>query len=322
MILPWLAAVVALIGSLIVGRAAPYLVAAVRPVRSVPILTVAAIGSSLAAGVALSAIGAGAIAGLTSLSADVDWSPVVVSAMLPIPRWVGLPVAVVVLGLLSRAFLEAGRIAASIVKADRISRSLRLGGAGPVVIVDDPAVDAFTVAGIHGCVVMTTGLLNQMSSEERTVVTLHEMSHLRRRHHVYVQLAALAAAANPLLFPVVRAIRLGVERWADEDAAAGVRDRRAAGRALARIALLRNGFSTSADGTDRPAGPVARIAVAEFQVASRVSALLAPAPREQSIRLMLAVLVCASGLVLGIASMVHVHAAIEIAELLATNDQP
>jgi hypothetical protein len=45
---------------------------------------------------------------------------------------------------------------------------------------------------------------------------------------------------------------------------------------VGRIALLRKGFGTAADGTDRTAGPVAPIPVAEFQVASRVSALLAP----------------------------------------------
>ena len=53
---------------------------------------------SLAAGVALSAIGAAAIAGLTSLSTRVDWSPVIVAAMLPIPIWLGLPIAAIALG--------------------------------------------------------------------------------------------------------------------------------------------------------------------------------------------------------------------------------
>ena len=47
----------------------------------------------------------------------------------------------------------------------------------------------------------------------------------------------LAAAINPTLRPTARALRHTVERWADEDAADAVADRRTVARALARAAL-------------------------------------------------------------------------------------
>jgi len=68
----------------------------------------------------------------------------------------------------------------------------------------------------------------------------HEGAHLRHHHHLYTQLARLAAAANPLLRPLARVIAEGTERWADEVAAAEVGSRRLAARGLARAALARH----------------------------------------------------------------------------------
>ncbi len=75
---------------------------------------------------------------------------------------------------------------------------------------------------------------------ERRVLLAHEAAHLRHHHHVYLQLVELSAAANPLLRPLASSVRIGVERWADEDAAAAVGDRTLTARALARASLARH----------------------------------------------------------------------------------
>ena len=51
-------------------------------------------------------------------------------------------------------------------------------------------------------------------------------------------MAHLAAAANPLLRPVSAAVAYTVERWADEDAAAEVDNRRLAARTIGKAALV------------------------------------------------------------------------------------
>jgi Zn-dependent protease with chaperone function len=76
------------------------------------------------------------------------------------------------------------------------------------------------VSGLRGRIVVTTGLLHNLEPAERRAVLAHEAAHLRGHHQIYVQLTELAAAANPLLRPVARAVRYGVERWADEPAPA------------------------------------------------------------------------------------------------------
>ncbi len=110
-------------------------------------------------------------------------------------------------------------------------------------------------------------MLAALSAGERRVLIAHEASHLRHRHYIYLHLADLAAAANPLLRSTARAIKQAVERWADEDAAASVGDRDLAGRALARAALA---------SVRRPAARHG-LAIAEDHVADRVRQLMRPA---------------------------------------------
>ena len=123
--------------------------------------------------------------------------------------------------------------------------------------------------------VVSTAMLRALSAPERRVLLAHESSHLRHRHHLYVAVADIAAAANPMLRPAARAVRTGVERWADEDAAAHVRDRRLAARALARAALAR----THANSRGRRAS--AALSAAGTVIGDRANALLSdpPVPR-------------------------------------------
>jgi hypothetical protein len=82
---------------------------------------------------------------------------------------------------------------------------------------------------------------------------------------------------------VPRAVRIGVERWADEEAAAGIGDRRVTARAVARVALVRSAINRSTLSTDQlggdssPTGAV--LGVAGYAVVARVEALLQPARR-------------------------------------------
>jgi beta-lactamase regulating signal transducer with metallopeptidase domain len=313
-IFPLIAAAVALLACVLVGRAADRTIARMRPAQAVVLLAVAALAVSLASGIALTAIAVAVIATLASVASDGQWSPATIRAEVPIPGWVGALAAAAVVALVLRGAVRTTRILLALVRADRLCREIRAGG-GPVVIVDDGSADAYTVAGIRGCVVISARLMAELSADERRVLTAHELSHLTRRHHLYVHIADIAAAGNPLLRPVSGAVRLGVERWADEDAAAGIGDRRIAGRALARVALLRAALSRAASMAGSPTGLVPVLGIGALQVASRVQALLEPAPRPRTARLALMVTMSLAVLLIGVASLAHIHQAIEGAEL-------
>jgi hypothetical protein len=107
----------------------------------------------------------------------------------------------------------------------------------------------------------------------------HERAHLGCHHYAFAAAAHLAAAANPLLRPLAAAVAYTTERWADENAAAAVGDRRQVARAVAKAAVASKGTQPSTQlpaialgilGRRRDphatAGPVPR----------RVAALLAP----------------------------------------------
>ena len=115
--------------------------------------------------------------------------------------------------------------------------------------------------------VVSTAMLRALPPAERRALLAHEAAHLRHHHHLHVQLAELAAAANPLLRPLAAAVHAGVERWADEEAAAEVGDRALAARPLARAGLARAGA-----GRHRVPG------AGDAAVAERTRALLAPRP--------------------------------------------
>ena len=240
-----MAALLAIVGCLVVGSSAGYAVRAFRPAQAVVLLASASFALSLACGVALTAIAVAVLATLTSVAAEGRWSATAIRAQVTLPGWLGAAAAVAVSILLLRAVWRTVRICTALVRADRLSRTLRT-GRSPVVIVDDDSADAYTVAGLRGCVVISQSLLRHLSADERRVVLAHELSHLTRRHHLYLHLADIAAAANPLLARVPRAIRSGVERWADEDACVGIGNRQSTGRALARVALLRSALTRSA----------------------------------------------------------------------------
>src|SRR6185437_3900031 len=172
--------------------------------------------------------------------------------------------------LLVAAVRRATRLGVNLGHA--VATCRRLGpDAGGLVVLRDDEPDAFALPGVRGRVVVSTGMLRMLPPDERRVLLAHERAHLAHGHQIYVQLAGLAAAANPLLRPLAREVERGVERWADEVAAAEVGDRRLAARALARAASpadSRWGLALHAAG--RPAA-----------VGARALALLQPPPRRR-----------------------------------------
>lgn len=133
---------------------------------------------------------------------------------------------------------------------------------------------AYAAPGDPGCVVVSRGLLADLSPAEREVVLAHERAHLHLGHHRYLMAGELALAAVPLLGPLVDRLRLATERSADEWAAAAVGgDRRLVAETIARAAVMTSAFP----------GPVG--ALGGGSVAARVEALLGSAPADTPSRM-------------------------------------
>jgi len=138
-------------------------------------------------------------------------------------------------------------------------------------------------------------MLNCLDGDERRALFAHEQSHLRNRHHRYLWLAEVAAAVPPLR-PLRTHIRFAVERWADEDAADQVGNRRIVACALARAALA----------ASEPL-PVAALAGAASGVPARVEALLADAHPYSNRASAAIVLAALTGIVGGGAALVELQ---------------
>jgi|tagenome__1003787_1003787.scaffolds.fasta_scaffold20970882_1 Zn-dependent protease with chaperone function len=270
--------------NLVLAATGPTLARALHPRVGVRLLPGAMLVVASGTGVVLASLGFLALAQIPAVAAMGNWSPIALRATQLGPVPVEVTAGVAMLLLLASALrqtLHAGRL---LVRADATCRRCGAHTHG-LVVVEDDVPDAYALptlprhipghppGGINGRIVVSTAMLRALSADERRVVLAHEAAHLAGHHHLYVQLAELAAAANPLLRPTARAVRLSIEREADEAAAAEVGDRRLAARALARAALAKAETSKQRR--------VARVALAATDgfVAQRATALLSPAPR-------------------------------------------
>jgi hypothetical protein len=113
--------------------------------------------------------------------------------------------------------------------------------ASEVEVLDGDEPVAYTLPGRCGRIVVSSGMLHALSEGEQEVLFAHERSHLRRRHDRFLHAVDLGVAVVPLLHPMKRFVRFATERWADEDAARSVGDRRLVARALTRAALVQHG---------------------------------------------------------------------------------
>jgi len=186
----------------------------------------------------------------------------------PVPEWISVAAAIMLV-------LSAMRCVALVRRHRRSATALRhYGQMLPVgeslTVVDDPRPDAFAVPGTPGRVVITSGLLRVLEPREYRVVLEHERAHLRHGHHRFRIAMEAAVAMNPLLAPVRASLRYAVERWADEEAAGAVGDRRLAAASLAHAALAGRDQATDTRGS--------ALDFARLGVAARVAALHAGAP--------------------------------------------
>jgi Zn-dependent protease with chaperone function len=282
--LTWLLMWSPLAANVVLAAAGPALARALPPRVGVRLLPGAMVVVAAGTGAVLASLGFLALALVPAVAAVGDWSPIALRATQtgPVPVEVAAGVAMLLLlGSAVRHLLRAGRL---LVRANAACRRIGTHTYG-VVVVDDDVPDAYALPtlpghlpgslsdGINGRIVVSTAMLRVLSADERRVVLAHEAAHLARHHHLYIQLADLAAAANPLLRPTASGVRLAVERDADEVAAGEVGDRRLAARALARAGLAKAGTSL------RPTGNGLALAATEGFVAHRAAALLSPPPR-------------------------------------------
>lgn len=141
----------------------------------------------------------------------------------------------------------------------------------PAVLPDSSAY-AYALPGTAsspgGRIVVSTGMLHCLDADEQRALLAHERAHLAGRHHRFLLVAQLAAVTNPLLRPLREAVVYTTERWADEDAAGVLGDRRTVARAVGKAALASRGRAMAGVTAFASAGPVPR----------RVAALLAPTP--------------------------------------------
>ncbi|MEU6665709.1 M56 family metallopeptidase [Streptomyces sp. NPDC046727] len=195
------------------------------------------------------------------------WSDPQVRAAVPYDEVAGraaLPALAVVAAACARTLGRHRRVT-------RRARRALAGVPGPTVaVLPDSTPYAYALPGGRGRgrIVVTTGLLAGLAPAERRALFAHERAHLTARHHRHLLAAHLAARANPFLRPLRTAVVYTAERWADEEAARAVGDRRTVARAIGKAALLSPGTPVPTPAALAATGPVPR----------RVAALLAPAP--------------------------------------------
>jgi hypothetical protein len=149
----------------------------------------------------------------------------------------------------------------------------RLGRQPAACTIDGVAVvrsdQAFAVAlpGYPGRIVVSSAMFGALDADERRVLLAHERCHLRSGHYLFRWATRLAAAVFPPAHRLVADCDFALERWADEQAAIAVSDRRVAARALVRAALA--ALAPLPGALAFPASTVTR----------RVAALGAPPPR-------------------------------------------
>ncbi|MET9022778.1 M56 family metallopeptidase [Actinopolymorpha sp. NPDC004070] len=255
------------------GWSAPVLARSLSPAMATRLLVPAGMAVSTAVWFVL------AVTAFTWIGQDAEiaelgpWSPQRVRALAPIAPGI----AEIALGILAvvcvRTVLRLVARTRALLRIHRLCGGL--GRPGAVVVVDSDVPDAFTTPEATGRIIVTSGMLATLTDDERAALVAHERSHLRHRHSWWILAAEVAAAANPFLSRTSQAVRHAVERWADEDAAVDVADRRLVARALARAALTRQAHTRA---LSAPSDSAATAAVGG-DVPTRVQALMDPPTR-------------------------------------------
>jgi Zn-dependent protease with chaperone function len=167
-------------------------------------------------------------------------------------------------GIPAGAFLVV--MATGVARSLRRYRRLCTEGGTPIEIIASAEPIAVTLPGRRPRVLISTGLLACLDPKQQAVVYAHELAHARLRHHRFLLAGDLVVSAVPLLRPLAARLSHAIERWADEEAAEVVGDRRIVATAIAQAALA---VTAHADGT---------LGVAAGSVPERIRVLLAPRP--------------------------------------------
>jgi Zn-dependent protease with chaperone function len=253
---------------LVYAGMAPDLTARIRPSIGVRLVVVVSVAVAVAGLFVLGATGFTWAAQDSAVAKVGRWSPEQIRAVDPVPR-VEAGLCLLLFAIAAASVLRlAWRRVQAVLAVRRNVHDCR--PTTEVLLVDDDRAEAFTTAGPRAVIVVTTGLMDRLSEPERRALLAHEQSHRRHGHVWWLVAMDLAVAANPLLTRTGRAVTHAVERWADEDAAEQVADRRLVARTLARAALLRK---------QSAAAVVAAVLAAGGDVPARVRAMLGPRPR-------------------------------------------
>jgi Zn-dependent protease with chaperone function len=255
----------------ILGCLAPYLARRMPPRHATWLITTGSAITALTAAAVLVLVGATLLGQLFDLFGLGHWSSPILREHAPTEPGVAL------VSLIAAAASGASVALVAVRRGRYTWRAYRAcdgsHGAPRLVVIDDPTAGALAIPGRPGTIAVSRSLLEALSPLERRVVLAHERAHLAAGHHWHRTVVAVAAAANPLLRPLVGAVGLTTERWADERAAEEIGDRPGVARALARVALLTSGTESSSR----------ELAIGGRPVEARVSALLDDEPRSRPV---------------------------------------
>jgi hypothetical protein len=296
------------------GLAARPLAERLEPRQATWLLTSAAVALASCSTAALALLAGFAAARAPVVAVLGHYSQSVMRRFDPIPVTAGVAAALALAGVsVGVAIIFRNR-------ARGLAESYRRAACLPrdkIVVVPGPALDAYALPGRPGRIVVSGRLLDNLDPGRRAALIAHEQAHLAGRHHLFAAVARLAAAANPMLLPVARAVEYTVERWADEHAAVVTGDRRLVAETIGQVALL---ASPRPRGAPRIAlgiaGQIAeRVSVAwAGPVPRRVAALLGGPPRRRTVLMLAsAAIVLLTGL-FALEAARELHALLELAQ--------
>jgi Zn-dependent protease with chaperone function len=188
-----------------------------------------------------------------------------------ITGWVSLSSSVALFAVAGPAYRRSRRLQRAARIESWFGDHTRLADATLVVLPTD-AVVAYATPGSPAQVVVSRGLTEALDSDELDAVVRHELAHLRNRHHRDLVFAGVVDATlgwMPGLRASIAALRLSIERSADEEASDLPGAREATRRALLKT-------------TTTMLGPVPAFTAA-FTLLARIDALAMP-PTNPSLR--------------------------------------
>jgi Zn-dependent protease with chaperone function len=297
------------------GLAARPLAALLEPRQATWVLSASAVALAACSTAALALLAAYAAARSHVLSELGDYSQQVIRRGDPIPTTTGAIAGLALAGAViavSVLIFNRGRAL-----AESYRRAAKLHGNDDVVVVPGSAIEAYALPGRPGRIVISDLLLDRLDADSRAALIAHEQAHLSGRHYLFVAAARLAAAANPMLLPVARAVEYTVERWADEHAAAVTGDRGLVAETIGHVALLASARSarTPAVSLGMVSSRARRVSVAlAGPVPRRVAALLTAPPRRRIVLLAACAVVVLLAGAAALETAGDLHALLEVAQ--------